>query len=154
MELRLYSGSSGGLRGPALNYVPVTLADIRLEPGASIEQDLAASYNGFLYILEGEAMVGEDGVKVGEGEVGWLDRSTVDGAAVLRIAAGATGARAVLYAGEPQNDPIVLHGPFAANSREEIMELYQDARAGRFPRMSEISPDARAASLAVVDRGS
>jgi redox-sensitive bicupin YhaK (pirin superfamily) len=52
VELRLYSGTSGGLRSPTRNHVPVTLADLRLEPGATVEQDLPVSYNGFFYASE------------------------------------------------------------------------------------------------------
>jgi redox-sensitive bicupin YhaK (pirin superfamily) len=45
----------------------------------------------------------------------------------------------VLYAGEPQNVPIVLHGPFAADTKEEIARFYNDYRAGLFTRMSELA---------------
>jgi hypothetical protein len=64
---------------------------------------------------------------------------------MLPIAAGADGVRLVLYAGQPQGDPIVSHGPFIGDSREDIVRLYNEYRAGRFKRMSEI---ARAAQVA------
>ncbi|HEY0253396.1 MAG TPA: pirin family protein, partial [Kofleriaceae bacterium] len=38
--VRLYSGATGDLVSPTRNRVPVTLVDIRLEPGASVEQRL------------------------------------------------------------------------------------------------------------------
>ena len=52
--------------------------------------------------------------------------------------AGAYGARFVLYAGEPQHDPIVSHGPFIGDSRQDIARLYAEYRAGQFPRLSEL----------------
>src|SRR5579862_822299 len=82
-ELRLYSGSSGGLKSPTLNHVPVTLADVRLEPKASIDQDLEPAYNGFVYGLEGSVRIGDRVLR--EGEVGWLDRPTGKGTGMLRI---------------------------------------------------------------------
>jgi hypothetical protein len=60
------------------------------------------------------------------------------------LTAGAEGARLVFYAGEPQGDPIVSHGPFIADSREDITRLYAEFRAGRFERMSNLARAARA----------
>src|SRR5437867_5357189 len=58
-EVRVYSGSSGSQHAPTKNHVPVTLADIRVEPGVSLDQDLPSSYNGFLYVLDGSVRAGE-----------------------------------------------------------------------------------------------
>jgi quercetin 2,3-dioxygenase len=141
-EVRLYSGSSGSHHAPARNHVPVTLADIRLEPGATLDQDLPSSYNGFLYVLEGLVHVGEDEALLELGQVGWLDRPEDNGPSTLRISAGARGARLVLYAGQPQNDRIIVHGPFVGDSRQNIARLYQEYRDGRFPRLSELATPA------------
>jgi redox-sensitive bicupin YhaK (pirin superfamily) len=54
------------------------------------------------------------------------------------IVAGEDGVRLVLYAGQPQGDPIVSHGPFI-DSREDIARLHNEYRAGRFERLSEIA---------------
>jgi redox-sensitive bicupin YhaK (pirin superfamily) len=47
VEVRIYSGRSGGLRSPTPNHAPVTLVDIRLEAGAAVDQELPRSYGGF-----------------------------------------------------------------------------------------------------------
>ena len=73
VEIRLYSGSTGTLASPTRNRVPVTLLDVRLEPGARVEQNLPTTYNGFLYVLSGEARVGEPPVTLRPTQVGWLD---------------------------------------------------------------------------------
>lgn len=143
VEVRVYSGTSGAHRAPTRNHVPVTLVEIRMEAGRVFEQDLPASYNGFLYVIEGAVKVGNDEALLTNGQVGWLDRPDGDGLSVLRIAAGEEGARLVLYAGQPQGDPIVSHGPFIGDSREDIARLYSEYRAGRFERMSEIARAAR-----------
>jgi redox-sensitive bicupin YhaK (pirin superfamily) len=143
-ELRLYSGASADLRSPTRNHVPVTLADIRLAPGASIAQDLPASYRGFLYVLEGAVQVGPDARTLSEGEVGWLDRPAGPGASVVRLHAPRGPARVVLYAGQPQGEPLVHHGPFVAGSRPEIVRLYGEFRSGRFEPLSQVGARTRA----------
>lgn len=143
VEARLYSGSTGELRSKTLNHVPVTLVDIALAPHASFEQELPASYNGFAYVLDGELCVGDDGARITADQVGWLDRPSASGASVLRMSAGASGARVVLYAGAPQNAPLVHHGPFVAVSQQEIVRRFQEYRAGRFARMMELAAEER-----------
>jgi redox-sensitive bicupin YhaK (pirin superfamily) len=44
----------------------------------------------------------------------------------------------MLYAGEPTNVPIVMHGPFVGETRADLMRVSTDYMAGRFPRMSEL----------------
>ena len=63
-EVLLYSGSLLGLTSPTLNVAPVTAARVTLAAGAALELGpLPASYNGFLYVLEGEALVGPLGAE-------------------------------------------------------------------------------------------
>jgi quercetin 2,3-dioxygenase len=148
VEARVYSGGSGDARAPRRGHVPVTLVDVRLDAGATLEQDLPASYNGFVYLLEGAARVGDgDGTTLRAGQVGWLDRPDEDGPSTLRLTGGDPGgARLVLYAGQPQNAPIVMHGPFVGGTRADLMRISRDYVAGRFERMSALVRAAGAAA--------
>jgi redox-sensitive bicupin YhaK (pirin superfamily) len=138
-EARVYSGASGSIRAPAANHVAMTLVDVRLDPGATLEQDLPASYNAFIYVLDGVARVGDnDSATLGVGQVGWLDRAEASGPSVLRITGGDEGARLVLYAGEPHDAPIVMHGPFVGGTRSDIVRVSREYTAGRFQRMSAL----------------
>jgi redox-sensitive bicupin YhaK (pirin superfamily) len=146
-DVRVYSGASGPVRAPTRNHVPVTIVEVALEPGASVEQALPSAYNGFLFVIDGSVRVGADGTPVDRGQVGWLDRPHGDGTSVVTMTAGEMGARLVLYAGQPQGDPIVSHGPFIADSADDIPRLFAEFRSGRFPRMSDVAAPARRASL-------
>ena len=143
VEARLYSGAAGGLRSPTQNRVPITLVDLTLAPGATFHQALPASYNGFFYVVEGDAGVEDE--RVAAGQVGWLAPSaSSDLATELAISAGAGGARLVLYAGEPIGEPLVQRGPFVAGSPAEIVELHRRFRAGQFTPMSQLARPQRA----------
>jgi redox-sensitive bicupin YhaK (pirin superfamily) len=94
-------------------------------------------YNGFVYLLEGSVSIGAEGTEVSEGQVAWM--ADVAGESSLRITAGDHGARLMLYAGERQNVPIVMHGPFVAESRADLMRLSKLYFDGKMPRVSELA---------------
>ena len=130
-ELRLYSGSTGELSSSTRNRVPVTLVDVRLEPGARVAQQLPTSYNGFLYVIEGAVTAG--GVELRPGQVGWLDRPETSGASELVLEnATSDAARVLLYAGERQGVSLVSYGPFIGESDDDIVRSIQRYRTGTF----------------------
>ena len=143
MEARVYSGSSGPVVAATHNFVPVTLVDVRLQGGVALDQQLPASYNGFLYVLEGHVVVGMERTPLAAGQVGWLSRSDRESADLsrLRIRASDNGARLVLYAGQRQDVPIVMHGPFVGETRADLMRLSREYMEGKMPRISELAGD-------------
>jgi quercetin 2,3-dioxygenase len=165
--MRIYSGASGGHRSATRNHVPVVLTEAVMQPNASVDQDLPSSFNGFVFVIDGSVRLGDgqDARLVNTGQIAWLDRpdAEADGArdaaagadagadadaeatTLLRIIAAEQGARVVLYAGQPQGVPIVSHGPFIGDTREDIVRLYQEYREGRFDRMSQLARAARTA---------
>jgi redox-sensitive bicupin YhaK (pirin superfamily) len=138
-EIRVYSGSSVGLQSGTRNHVSVTLVEINLEPNAKAELDVPASYNGFAFVIDGSVRIGD--TELNTGQVGWLDRPTDSGMSVLRVVAGKSGARLVLYAGQPQGDPIVSYGPFIGDSKQDIARLFAEYQSGRFPRLSDLKKE-------------
>lgn len=50
------------------------------------------------------------------------------------MAAGNNGARFLLLSGKPIGEPIVQHGPFVMNTREEIERAIVDYRNGQLVR--------------------
>lgn len=137
VEARVYSGASGSISAPSHLYLPMTVVDIRLAPNAVFEQELRASYNGFLYPLEGELFVdGNARRRLSVGEIGWLEFGGP--ATTVRLTAGPVGARVMLYAGERQGVPIVTHGPFVGETRSDLVRVSQAYVDGRMPRVSEL----------------
>jgi redox-sensitive bicupin YhaK (pirin superfamily) len=136
VEIRIYSGASGDLRSATRNYVPITM-EIRMDPHRSVDHYLPMSYNGFLYVIRGSVRIGGD--VLGTDQVGWLDHSEGEDTSLLRLEAGDRGARLVLYAGQPQGDRIVSHGPFIGDSKKDIVRLLNEYRSGHFPRLSTLA---------------
>ena len=137
VEARIYSGRSGEMESTTTNVVPITLLDVRLEAGATFEQELPSSYNAFLFVLEGELTAGDPPVAIAAGQVGWLDRPEHAGTGVVNLRSGEATTRVLFYAGERQNINLVARGPFIAGSEAELAGYFAAYRSGSFPRASK-----------------
>jgi redox-sensitive bicupin YhaK (pirin superfamily) len=140
VKLKLYSGSFAGFSSPIQNYIPLILADIQIKPGVTTIQQIPANYNTFLYVIKGSLKVGEEEKVLNQDQVGWLDLFGNNDESELRLTAGAEGVHIVLYAAKPQGENIVSHGPFIADTSEDIKRLYQEYRLGKMQHISSV-PD-------------
>ena len=140
VQIDVVSGTVGGVSGPASNQHPIQGAILTVEPAASLDYAIPAAHRAFLYVLEGDAMVGKRRVR--EGQIAWSD-PVAGGASTLRISAAGHDAavRVLAYSGKPLREPVVMGGPFVMNSRSEIERAYADFHAGRFgqvPRQARL----------------
>jgi redox-sensitive bicupin YhaK (pirin superfamily) len=120
--VRVISGEYAGRRSPARNHVPVLL----LEARAEVAPLVPAGWNGFVYLIDGEAEIGGTRARTGQ---------------VLTIAAAGTDAElqvrgsslhALIAAGPPLREPIFAYGPFVMESRAGIQRAIDDYRAGKY----------------------
>jgi hypothetical protein len=127
ISVKVIAGSLGGTAGPIHggSTDPYYL-DVHLEAGAVFEGALPAGHNAFLYVYEGDALVGEERTPLAHRSAGLLS-SKED---AVRLEAGASGARALLLAGRPLREPVVQYGPFVMNTRQEIEQAIADYQAG------------------------
>ena len=138
VHIKLYSGSLEGLVSPVKNYTPMIIADITIDARVTTVQQVPANYNTFLYVIKGSVKVGEDEKQLNQEQVGWLDLFGDNASSDLKLIAGEDGVRFVLYAGKPTGEAIVSHGPFIADSSEDIVRLYKEYREGKMNHISEV----------------
>jgi quercetin 2,3-dioxygenase len=130
VRAKVFSGRSGEVEGPALNHHPVTMVEVEMEPGARFVQELVASDRAFAYVLDGGADFGAGGGTAEAGQVVWFEPSPdVDH---LAVEAGEHGTRFLVWAAAPLREPVVAYGPFVMNTRDQIVDAYEDYQAGRF----------------------
>jgi redox-sensitive bicupin YhaK (pirin superfamily) len=138
VKVRVYSGTFSGLTSSIQNHTPIIIADIKIDPGKSLRDLIPGRFTTFIYVLQGSVKTGDDNAVVGQDQVGWFQRSD-DPASTLQLQAGDEGARFVLYSAEPQKHQIVSHGPFIADSMDEIKDLYADYRQGKIQHIDDVS---------------
>jgi len=123
--LRLVSGAYEGVTGPIRSLTGVFMSTVHLASGAHVELPAAPGRSVFLYVVSGTIAVA--GTPVDQWHLVTLND---DGAAVGIEAMS----KATLLFGhaDPIGEPVVAHGPFVMNTREEIGEAIRDYQAGRF----------------------
>ncbi|GBB91808.1 hypothetical protein RclHR1_01920012 [Rhizophagus clarus] len=140
-KIRVISGTSGDIKGPAKNVVPVKALDISiLEPNFTLEEPIPANYNMFIYILEGNGSFGDDNTKLQSGNVLISSPLSNDECneeeSVLKITnEGANVLRVILFAGKPIKEPVVQHGPFVGNEWDDIIKAQKDFYLGKFAEL-------------------
>jgi hypothetical protein len=124
-----FAASSGAVAGPiqGLTTAPV-FYDVELEAGKVFESALPATHNAFVYSYEGAVEVGAD---AGRAKLDAQSAGILSAGDSVRISAGADPARFIVLAGKPLHEPIVQHGPFVMNTREQIEQAIRDYQSGK-----------------------
>lgn len=131
-RLRVIAGrTSAGTQGPVVQALTEPLyLDVTLAPGGRLIEPLPGGHNAFLYGIQGElGGPGEAGgaVTLGRDDLGILSPGTR-----VELGAGKQGARFLLVAGRPLNEPVSRGGPFVMNTRAEVKQAFDDYAQGRF----------------------
>jgi hypothetical protein len=127
-QVKILLGSYGGQQGPITDaHTGVQYFDIALKSNATFTHSLNEELKGFVYIFEGDAVI--EGTRLPQHTFAVLG----DGGE-LKITAGGSGARLIMVAGRPLNEPIVQYGPFVMTTAEEIQQAFVDYREGRLVR--------------------
>lgn len=126
--LRLIAGRYGATRGAARTFTPMNVWDMRLKGARTVSIELPAGHTAALFVLSGAIRIGTQTVRpaelaVLESEGSQLVFETAEDSVLL------------LLGGEPLNEPIVGHGPFVMNTREEIVQAMRDYSSGKFAHM-------------------
>ena len=123
--IRVLAGTVDGVTGPVQGgFVQPFYVDVTLAPGHDVVLPLEPGSQGFVYPFEGSVEVGA--TVVDGGHLGILG-----GDGDLHLGSK-TGARVLVVAARPLNEPIARHGPFVMNTPEEIIQAFRDVRSGAF----------------------
>jgi redox-sensitive bicupin YhaK (pirin superfamily) len=133
--VRVVAGEALGASAVIETRTPITYHDWTLRPGAVVEVPLPEAFAAYAYVFGGAVRVG--GRDLVDGQLGVLGAG---GSVRLEVPSSAgEPARLLLLAGAPLREPVVSHGPFVMNTREQIVAAVRDYQAGR---MGEIARSA------------
>lgn len=125
-EIEVIAGEYQGVTGRASTFTPLHLFNARLKKGATARFNFPANFNTALLVIEGS-------IKVNGTEEAPTDHFVLmanDGEE-FSIEAG-EDAVVLILSGEPINEPIAAHGPFVMNTRQELLQAFDDFNKGKF----------------------
>ena len=134
--VRLIAGDLGDHRGPGSTHTPITYAHASLSPGAQLRLPWRKDFNALLYVLAGRGSAGAERQPIREGQLAVLgggDVVTVNGDQVMESPSPTL--EVLLLGGLPIKEQIAWHGPFVMNTRDELVQAFQDYQAGRMGRI-------------------
>jgi redox-sensitive bicupin YhaK (pirin superfamily) len=126
VSVKVISGvTEGGTAGPiGGGAVDALYFDVVLPAGTRFEEPVGDDRNAMLAVYEGQVRVAGETIGALSGVfLGGGDRVVVE---------AVTDVRLLLLAGRPIGEPVFWHGPFVMNSREELVQAFEDFRSGRF----------------------
>ena len=128
IKLRVIAGNFEEIKGPSSTFTKVNLYDIISKENKSISLKLEHGTNTVILIMSGELKVENKNFKDKDILIFEREGSQID----LKVSDNFKG---LILNGEPINEPIVAHGPFVMNTKEEIYQAYSDYQNGKMGRL-------------------
>lgn len=129
-EVRLIAGTVSEVSGPVLDIIADPLyLDVTLPRESDFRFPVPEGYTTFVYLMSGA--LAHNVNKPITHEKGTILLFTHEGDSIS-VRAGSAGARFLLVAGKPLNEPIAWHGPIVMNTREELYVAFNELEKGEF----------------------
>ncbi|ADQ79188.1 Pirin domain protein [Paludibacter propionicigenes WB4] len=123
--IEIIAGNFNNTNGPATSFTPIEMYNARLKKGAKVHFSLPQNYNTGFVIIEGSVTVNERSVATDHFVLFANDGTDI-------YVEATEDAIVLVLSGEPIQEPIVPYGPFVMNSKQEIVEAYDDWNSGKF----------------------
>jgi hypothetical protein len=130
--LRVIAGEVAGQQGPGITHTPITLLHATLAPGAELRLPWRRDFNALVYVLAGVGSAGGERRPVRMGQLAVYGPGDV---VTVRAAVGqerrSPQLDVLVLGGQPIREPIAAYGPFVMNTRQELIQAFEDYQAGR-----------------------
>ncbi len=124
--IEIIAGEYHGIKGPADTFTSVHMMNAKLEQGSTADFTFPAHFNTCLIVVEGSVKVNDEDIA----PVNHFVLMNNDGTD-FTISANEKSVVLIL-SGEPILEPIAAHGPFVMNTREELVQAFNDFNDGKF----------------------
>ncbi|SDJ59736.1 hypothetical protein SAMN05421874_102356 [Nonomuraea maritima] len=133
--VRLIAGDLAGNVGPGSTHTPITLLHATVSPGARLVMPWRKDFNALAYVLSGRGTVGAERRPITSGQLAVFDGfgnrpgRTTAGESITITAKDTL--EVIVLGGEPIGEPVAHYGPFVMNTKNELVQAFEDFKAGR-----------------------
>lgn len=129
--VEVIAGEYQGTKGAASTFSPIHLFNTKLNVGAMATFSFPKNYNTALLIIEGKIKV--NGTTLAESNHFVLMENQAENFDIAAL----ENSIVLILSGEPIQEPIAAHGPFVMNTRQELVQAFQDFQHGKFGHLAE-----------------
>ncbi|NQV05989.1 pirin family protein [bacterium] len=130
--LRLIAGDLGERVGPGSTHTPMAMAHATVQPGARLHVPWRADFNALVYVLNGSGVFGSERRLARSSQmVVFGPGDALTAAADDRQESRSPGMDLLILGGKPIREPVAMYGPFVMNTRNQLIEAFDDFQAGK-----------------------
>jgi len=129
--VEVIAGSYQDHQGAASTFTPVNMLNAKLASGGIAQFSFPSIHNTCILVIEGDVILND------------TEDVPLDHLALFKNEGETFTIKAsqdsivLILSGAPINEPIAAHGPFVMNTREQIMEAFQDYELGKFGELAD-----------------
>ena len=129
--VEVIAGEYEGTKGAATTFTEIEMYNMRLNPGARIQFSLPEDYNTGILVIEGQVRVNDTDDAPEDYFVLFRNKGE-------RISVStASGCLLLVLSGKPLRESIMAYGPFLMNTKDEILQAFDDLNAGKFGELED-----------------
>jgi quercetin 2,3-dioxygenase len=128
IAVSVIAGEYQGIKGVASTFTDIRMLLVQFEEGGEFDYEFPSSYTAIALNMEGEISIQDHNFPTHHCALFANDGEKLS-------MKGITPAKVLLLIGEPIREEIVAYGPFVMNTKEEIVQAYDDFRSGSFGSM-------------------
>lgn len=130
--VRVIAGEVAGQHRPGSTHTPMAMLHATVSPGAQLRLPWRTDFNALAYVLSGAGTVGAQARPISTGQLAVFDPGEVITlASAQRQESRHPGLDVLVLGGAPIREPVAWAGPFVMNTKAEVIQAFDDYRAGR-----------------------
>lgn len=127
-KVKIIAGEFNGTKGAGKSHTPFHYFDVKLKPNQTFQFSVPTDQNTMIYQIQGSSSVGEGSEikSLNPYDLGLLSSGTE-----ITVKASNQESWFLFLSAQTINEPIARGGPFVMNTRQEIIQAFEDYQNGK-----------------------
>ena len=121
--VKIISGEFQSIEGPGKPHTGVLYLDVHLNKDAKFKVPIKKDWNAFIYVYDGE--INADKL-ISKGTLAVLGNT-----GLFECKSLFNESRFLVIAGDPIGEPVARGGPFVMNTKDEVLQAFEDYQSGK-----------------------